>query len=100
MTAYALKQEEHRRLVILRLLAETPGYASNTSLLTDAVESLGVPSSRAQLQTAVAWLEEQGLVSTRDLGGICIAQLRDPGLDVARGKASVPGVKRPSPGGD
>ena len=98
--SYAVKLEEHRRLVILRVLAETPGYASNTSLLADAVESLGVPSSRAQVSTAVSWLSEQGLVSTRDVGGVGIAQLRDPGLDVALGRSQIPGVKRPSPGGD
>lgn len=100
MSAYALKQEEHRRLVVLQILADTPGYRANLGLVADAVESMGVPSSRAQIATAAAWLAEQGLVSTRDVGGMCIAQLRDAGLDVAQGKAQVPGVRRPSPGAE
>ena len=46
----------------------------------------------------VAWLEEQGLVSREDLGGIIVVKITQRGLDVAEGRAIVPGVKRPGPG--
>ena len=45
-----------------------------------------------------AWLEEQGLVSCEDLGGIIVVKITQRGLDVAEGRAVIPGVKRPGPG--
>nr|WP_231111647.1 hypothetical protein [Vibrio mimicus] len=41
------------------------------------------------------WLQEQGLVSLRDVGDCQIARLTGRGEDVATGQAVVPGVKRP-----
>ena len=89
---------EDRRLVILRFLAEDPSYRLNTSVLRTALDAFGHSVSRDQVETDVAWLAEQGLVSVEPVGPVRVATLTGRGVDVATGKAVVPGVKRPGPG--
>jgi Fe2+ or Zn2+ uptake regulation protein len=88
----------HLRLAILRVLSELPGYKSNDSLLTSAVDALGVPATRDQVRTELAWLQEQRLVVTDEPGLIrlLIAVATERGLEVAAGRVQQPGVQRPS----
>jgi hypothetical protein len=88
---------QDRRLVILRLLERTPGYSANESLLDLALEDFGHRTSRDQVRTDLGWLAEQELVTTEEIAGVMIAIATRRGLDVARGKAIVPGVRRPAP---
>ncbi|CCG07343.1 hypothetical protein [Pararhodospirillum photometricum] len=92
---------EDRRLCVLRLLAEDADYTLNTSILQSALTDLGHGIARDVVESDAAWLEEQGLVSRESLGGgkVIVVRLLGRGLDVAQGKATVPGVKRPRPGG-
>lgn len=83
------------RLVILRLLAEMPGYRSNSSILTTALERYGHTVSRDQVRTELAWLRDQGLIALEDLSAVLVATLNERGADVASGRAIVPGIKRP-----
>lgn len=85
------------RLVLLRLLAELPAYEANSSVLREALERYGHRISRDQVHTELAWLSEQGLVTTREIASVVIATLTPRGLDVAHGRAFVPGVRRPGP---
>jgi len=94
---YAQLVTEDRRLVILRVLAEDPGYSMNTSLLHAALGSLGHTCTRDQVATDTAWLKEQGLVDTQEAGPVTIVRLTGRGEDVAAGRTTVPGVRRPSP---
>lgn len=88
----------HVRIGILRLLAEAPGYALNSSIITDALAALGLPASRDQVRGEIAWLAEQGLATADELpGGLIVATLTERGADVASGRATVPGVQRPGP---
>jgi Fe2+ or Zn2+ uptake regulation protein len=89
----------HLRLTLLRLLAEQAGYQANSSILTTAADhSAGFTVSRDQVRTELAWLSEQGLVSTRSiLDGLMVAKLTERGADVAAGRAVVPGVQKPGP---
>ena len=88
----------HVRLAILRLLHEAPGYALNSSILTDAVGALGLAATRDQVRSEIAWLAEQRLVTSDELpGGLMVATLTERGADVADGRAHVPGVQRPMP---
>lgn len=96
--SYAHHVEEHRRLVLLRLLSETPGYSSNSSILQGALEQYGIRSTRDQVHTQLHWLVEQGLVKVETVASVLRVELTARGLDVAEGKARVPGVKRPGPG--
>jgi hypothetical protein len=87
-----------RRLSLLLVLTETPGYSANAFLLREAVASIyGHVVSIDQTLTDLAWLAEQGLVSTRQSGEVTLATLLARGADVAAGRASVPGVKKPLP---
>ena len=91
-------QQQDRRLVILRLLMESDGYSANTYLLRSALEGFGHSIGMDLLMTEIAWLEEQGLVTTDQPGGVTVAKLTSRGHDAALGRATVPGVKKPEPG--
>lgn len=95
---YEQTVQEHLRLTILRLLSEDPDYTMNDSLITDLTENYGFTPSRDRVRTELAWLKEQGLVTTDIDPAITIAILTERGADVARGRVTVPGIKRPSPG--
>jgi len=86
---------EHRRLAILRHLAEASGHVSNISILADVCTGLGVTTSRDQCLTEAHWLGEQGLVLMNEDQFVLQATAR--GVDVAQGRARVPGIKRPTP---
>jgi Fe2+ or Zn2+ uptake regulation protein len=95
---YKAHFQSHLRLAILRLLAESPGYALNSSILVDALGALGLAASRDQVRSEIAWLAEQGLATADELaGGLIVATLTERGADIASGRATVPGVQRPTP---
>lgn len=90
-------QQHDRRLVLLRSLAEMGGAEANESILCECLGLYGHQVSRDVVRTELAWLAEQTLVRLRDVAGCCVATLTGRGDDVAAGRASVPGVKRPRP---
>lgn len=94
-STFATHISEDRRLVILRLLAELACYCANSSVLAMALGSYGHAASRDQVKTDLRWLEEQGLVQVQDIASVLVATATERGLDVAAGRATVPGVKRP-----
>ena len=90
---------EDQRLVILRWLEEQTDYALNDSVIQTGLDSYGHRISRDQVRGHLAWLEEQGLLTTEDVGRNClVATLTGRGGDVATGRITHPGVKRPRPG--
>jgi DNA-binding transcriptional ArsR family regulator len=86
-----------RRLRILRLLAETDGYSSSDPPLVQALPGLGHRVSHDLVLADISWLQEQGLITTSDLGELVVSTLTTRGLDVAEGRAGHPGVARPRP---
>lgn len=98
MSEYKTFLREQRRLVILRLLSEQAGYRSNSSILHTGLHHLGIPASRDDVVTDVAWLAEQALLRSEEaVAGVWVASLTARGLDVARGDATCPGVAMPGP---
>jgi hypothetical protein len=95
---YGAHFASHLRLTILRVLSELPGGRCNDSMLTDAADAVGVPATRDQVRTEIAWLAEQGLVAVEPptILKLVIAVATERGLDVARGRVHVPGVQRPA----
>ncbi|EPB6723269.1 ArsR family transcriptional regulator [Vibrio fluvialis] len=87
--------QEDQRLVILRSLHEMAGYEANESIIDSCLDAYGHKISRDMVRNHLAWLEEQGLLTLRDVGGCQVARLTGRGEDVATGQAQVPGVKRP-----
>lgn len=90
---------QDRRLVILRVLDEAPGYSANESVLQTMLERFGHCVSREQVKADMRWLTEAFMTELQVVGEkLLIATATQTGVDVARGRASHPGVKRPSPG--
>lgn len=83
------------RLVCLRILADLPGYRSNSSVISNLLDQFGHAVTRDQTKTELRWLEEQGLIAIEDTGSVLVATLRERGQDVASGRATVDGVARP-----
>ncbi len=97
MNSFHEAEQSDRRLVILRLLDQSPGYEINSSVLQMALNEYGHNISRDLLHTDLNWLQEQGLVTVREIGSVKVAALSARGADVANGRATVPGVKKPGP---
>jgi len=87
-----------RRLVLLRLLADAPGGRANTYVLASGLRAMGHDCSQAQVDADATWLQEVGCVKVEEIDSVHVVQLRSHGSDVAHGRATVPGVKRPVPG--
>lgn len=89
---------EDRRLSLLLVLEQTPGYSANAFLLRDAIGQIyGHNASLDQVRGDIAWLAEQALVTSRTVGEVMLATLTARGIDAATGRASVPGVKKLMP---
>ncbi len=99
MSSYNDLIESDRRLVILRILEEDPGYSQNESVLQTCLDALGHGVSRDRVVTDLTWLAEQGLVTIEDVMSVKVATLTPRGADAATGRATIPGVKRPGPRG-
>lgn len=98
MSGFAEFVTEDRRLAILRLLEGQVSYTANESVIDAALERLGHRVPRDVVRSDLAWLAEQGLVSTEMVAGtVMVATATERGADVAKGHARHPGVKRPSP---
>jgi hypothetical protein len=93
---FAERLKADQRLVILRLLSEMPGYQANSTVLSVGLDHLGHAVSRDQVKTHLHWLAEQSLLAIDEaVPGVLVARLNERGHDVARGRATVPGVSRP-----
>ena len=100
MTTFRDLIDEDRRLVILRTLEEDPGYSLNESVIQSCLDALGHKVGRDRVRTDLAWLRDQGLIDLQEVVSVMVATLTGRGADVAAGKTTVPGVKRPRPGGE
>lgn len=91
------QMERDLRLAVLQVL-EAGGNEANSRILRSSLEMLGHRPTSDQQRSALAWLEEQGLIRSTQLAeSVYRLQLTERGLDVAEGRASVPGVARPAP---
>ena len=92
-------REKDQRLCVLRVLAECEGYMSNEGSLQLALETFGHVLSRAAMRGILHYLHDHHLASVEIVaqGSVYIATIRPLGLDVAAGRETHPGVKRPAP---
>lgn len=95
-TTAARVVEQDRRQAILAALLVAPGYTMARSSLRRRLEMVGYLASMDALAIDLSWLDETaGLVEQLELDAV---RLTERGADVVIGRASVPGVTRPSPG--
>ena len=100
MTSLAETLAKDRRLVILRLLSEVPGYALSASMLTKAVRSMRHAVYDDTIAADLVMLEQHGLVTREEEPHngktLVFATLTRFGLEVANGRPH-PMVDQPSP---
>lgn len=92
-------QREYHRRAILSLLLYDADYRLSLDMLELVLDAAGHNLTRDQIETEAAWLDEQGYVTReRPAMGLVVVALTDRGLEIARGKARVPGIRdlRPS----
>jgi hypothetical protein len=99
VSAYSEHNSRHRRLSILRILAESPAYCANDSLLGTLVNDFGIVSTRDQVRTEMSWLRDQGFLTLKDTSGVMVAVMTEAGGEIASGRRTDPGIARPSPRG-
>lgn len=98
MTSYAQMVAADRRLLILKGLKAAAEYTAARTLLVSFLGAFGRKVSADVVAGDLAWLAEQGLAEYTEAGDETIAVLTQRGLDVAEGRATCPGVRRPKPG--
>jgi hypothetical protein len=86
---------QHSRLAVLRHLAAAPAHSANDRLLHDVLQALGLAVSHDQLAGILDWLAEQDVVRLDTIAGVAVVRITRRGLDVAEGRARVPGIKPP-----
>ena len=97
MSKFATLVSADRRLAILCILESSPEYRANVYLIQRMLGDIGHAASLDVIHTDLAWLAEQNLLVLETVGGVSIPKLTQRGLDVACGRAIVPGVARPMP---
>jgi hypothetical protein len=95
MSDYRDRHAALLRRMLIEALEREPGYTAMDLLLQGALESHGMVVSLDRVRTELLWLAEQGLAEHAGHAAI----LTERGLDVALGRAEVPGVQRRPPGG-
>lgn len=98
MNSFADHMAADRRHIMLRVLLTSVRYTSNANTLQSMTARLGYPVSLDRVQTDVAWMTEQGLVTSETVGGLVVVTMTARGQEVAQGFATVPGVARPRAG--
>lgn len=91
-------QTQDRRLVLLKALEGAVQYRANAYLLRTFCDHFGHAVSADRIEQDIAWLAEAGLLRSEKAGHVTVATITTRGLDVAAGRARVPGVKVPEPG--
>lgn len=87
------------RLRILQLLSQAPEYTQPEAAVSDALGArYGHRLASDRLAIETAWLDDAGFLARFPVGATAILTLSARGLDVATGRAQVPGVARPRPG--
>lgn len=93
--SYADDIRRHKRLAILRHLAECSEYTSNASILGDVLRGVGLVASRDQIVTELTWLQDQSMIIMTDHQDFVVATATQDGVEVARGVTTHPGIQRP-----
>lgn len=95
--AYSNMLRKHRRLCILRALADAALYTSNASILQDMCVGFGVSTNRSQMITELTWLKDNDFVTYDDREEFLVVTATNSGVEVARGKQTHREIQRPRP---
>lgn len=98
MNDYVGTLAKHRRLTILKFLADCAEYTSNASILVEICNKFGVTSTRDQVAGDLSWMRDNGMVTYEDHGDFIVVTATGHGVEIADGRARHEGVQRPRPG--
>ena len=87
----------HRRLAILRALAETASGSANLFVLRNWLPELGLAVATDELRADIRMLASAGLVVFKDDHDAWPFTLTQRGEEVAQGLITVDGVEKPTP---
>ena len=96
MKTYQDRVTEDLRLDILRII-DGGGGETNARILGAELPETGHNVSADRLRTELAWLAEQGAVTCAESGSTHVVTLTERGADLAAGRATIPGIRRPAP---
>lgn len=95
---YQEKLREAWRLQLLKLLNSLPSYKAGQYFLYECMTSGEIPPPSAdQVETELHWLSDQGYVELSAVANMQEAKITQRGIDIAEGRAIVPGVARVRP---
>lgn len=94
--SYADFLQSDRRLVILRILAELPGYRGNSSVIASLLERFGHAVSRDNVKSELRFLADVGALALVEAGAVLVATLSSRGEDVVKGRIVIDGIAKPS----
>lgn len=96
---FARFEAEDRRLAVLKLLTTAPANTANEYVLRDLLAQFGHNPAVGALRSDFTHLEQEATVVVQKPGGVWVLTLTQLGDDVAGGRTTAPGIKRPRPGG-
>ena len=96
MKPYPDSVTEDLRLAILQILRRLHGE-TNSRILRTELPTLGHNISADRMRTELAWLAEQSAVTLAEVGAMHVVMVTERGADLAAGRASIPGIRRPEP---
>ena len=96
MKPYRDSVTEDLRLAILQII-EGAGGETNSRILATELPGVGHSVGADRLRTELAWLDEQDAVTLAEAGSMHVVALTERGADLAAGRTTIPGVRRPAP---
>ena len=96
MKPYKNSVIEDLRLAILQTIDEAGGE-TNSRIIGSELPGVGHRVSADRLCTEIAWLAEQGAMTLAEAGSMFVVTLTERGADLAAGRATIPGIRRPAP---
>lgn len=88
---------QDRRLTILLMLMNSPGYAASQYLLHSALPQFGHNVGMDELYADIEFMESVQLLEKNVVENVWLIRLTTRGVDVAQGRTEQGGVKRPLP---
>lgn len=92
MSSTEKKRTEFIRCQLLKLVKSAAGGCSNSGLLKDQMQRIGLAITHDRTRSELRWLHEVELLDLEEFGNTLVATITERGEDVANGLARVDGV--------
>lgn len=86
------KRTEFIRCQLLKLVKRAAGGCSNSGLLKDQMQGIGLAITHDRTRSELRWLHDIGLLDLEEFGNTLVATVTERGEDVSEGLTRVDGV--------